>query len=344
MKGLRWEANSSDTAHINLRLVPRFRPLSHKYIEVCGIAAAVPPLDRLRQALTALRRTKWYRPTYLALTAAAAAPFLFFGTFFAFILIPLTMILIPYWFREFGVKRYAVNGLILILLIAAFQSLMFTPILLGQSGPLGRTTEVASLTNGLVEELGTNTFRFTVTYTNAQATDAANVSVFVNVTSFGLADVFGSFPDELSTPMVAVDPGDTFLGDGKEYVAVVSLPATMHWFYFASVDPSVGWLETFSSLGPFNTSVLNWYGLLFVSGALNMVSISLLFFLLLGLYWWTRKARRLRAGRTLRPPSPPKADEEAPAEEGEFACTNCGEDVAADADVCGHCGARFEEE
>ncbi|TLZ49071.1 MAG: zinc-ribbon domain-containing protein [Methanobacteriota archaeon] len=70
-----------------------------------------------------------------------------------------------------------------------------------------------------------------------------------------------------------------------------------------------------------------------------MVFLVFGFFLILLIYWWTRKAREIR-GAGAGKPGPGKKPEGG----GEFTCTNCGADVSEGDAKCPSCGAVFEAE
>jgi hypothetical protein len=135
------------------------------------------------------------------------------------------------------------------------------------------------------------------------------------------------------------DPrGNGSLIDGETYYANVALAPTLHLFNFQVLNASGTVVaQTFGSWGPFNAPYDAILGTVWLRAYPAMVILGAGFYLILLLYWWTRKARDMRGAR--RPLEKKRAEGG-----GEFTCTNCGADVTEEATKCANCGAVFEAE
>ncbi len=292
----------------------------------------------VRSRWTKFRSTPYFRAIYLVLVAGIAAfvRILDFSTgivCFSVVLIPILGLLVPHWFGERRVKHHALNGLVILILVPLLFAAIVTPSFTGQDQfVLSRDGERGSLSEGRVTpyrtaQAGATDFNFTIFLTSDDA-NAANFAVHVIVLSFVDFAV-----KEANVTMAAA--GDGTFGDGEPFFANVPLGPFAHSYFFQVLDGSEVIVETLGVPGPFNGNYGTYYTLWWYSGVFSMAFIMAGFYLLLLVYWWTRKAREVRGAR-----GPRKRDEGG----GEYTCTNCGADVSETDTKCPNCGAAFGSE
>ncbi|MGD9963296.1 MAG: hypothetical protein AB7S97_05300 [Thermoplasmata archaeon] len=114
-----------------------------------------------------------------------------------------------------------------------------------------------------------------------------------------------------------------------------------------------------SATGPIHTDTLEITKImLYLSAVQAFVQYFVIYVLLVGMIWWTRRARRLRAEqmekweakRREEEAKTPKDDAKVPSlakamgleADDSFVCSECGADVPGDATVCPRCGEKFE--
>ena len=191
-------------------------------------------------------------------------------------------------------------------------------------------------------------FIFSVIYAHENNTPPKYVHV--NVSNSYLAGV-GQIESFNMTPANA---GDINYTDGAHYVVSTRLSSWIdsrywevpnHFFYFEVEDDNGTYTNTTISsggyvnlaLGPMNAGFLDVFYPNVIWGFSNMIWTIALFYLVVMMYWWLRRAK----GR---------ADEwQARMEKiekeqiSEYECDRCGADVPDDADKCPRCGAAFDE-
>ncbi|MFQ5884044.1 MAG: zinc ribbon domain-containing protein [Thermoplasmata archaeon] len=214
-----------------------------------------------------------------------------------------------------------------------------------------QANELGNLSQGVVTprvgDPGT-LFTFSVIYTHEGNITPKYVHVNVS-TSFliGLGDV-------QNLNMTPAEPGDTDYSDGARYEVTRSLPSLMdprvwevpnHYFFFGTEDANGTYTNTtikvgdflHLGLGPMNAEYFDVFYPNVIWGFSNMIWIIALFYLVVMMYWWLRRAK-MRADEWQ---SRVKKMEE---EESEYECDRCGADVPADVEKCPRCGATFDEE
>lgn len=292
------------------------------------------------------RGTHYFRITYLALTSALcalvlAATFRTAVVCFSVLLIPVLTLLIPHWFGERRAKHHALNGVLVLVLTTLFFAALFTPSYASQGEyVLDATGDDVTLSNGIVRpfraNLGAADFNFTVTMRVANATDPANFTLRVQVLSLVGLDV-GNQTVDMAPDLRGLDElSDGAFWNGERFYAVVRLEPYAHSYSFQVTNESSNTfaVRTVGVPGPYNAPYGTYFALWLINGFFQMILIVIGFYLLLMIYWWTRKAREMRGAR---PDKGRKRDEGG----GEYTCTNCGGDVS-DADTkCPNCGADF---
>ncbi len=293
------------------------------------------------------RKTFYFRVFILVLVSLLAVLLLQSPILcFSLVLIPVTMLLIPHWFGERSVKNHAINGLIIFVLATLLYASLLTPALLSlpqqaqgeTNDPLGNPAR-ATLSNGTVtpfQGAADTSFNFTVTLKSSDV-NASQFVVRTKVLNVDGITVTGQMVD-----MTAM-PGGT-LATGKVFYGNSTLPPQVHLFNF-EVFPNVTagsnavLVGTPGSYGPFNVGFGPHFLFELYRGLIQMAFLVFGFFLILLIYWWTRKAREIRGVQRERTEKGKRAEGG-----GEFTCTNCGADVAETDTKCPSCGAVFESE
>lgn len=287
------------------------------------------------------RGTVYFRLLYLVLVALLGA--LSLATTiacFAVLIIPVLTLLVPHWFGERRTKHHALNGAFVMVMATLLFAALVTPSYMAQGEfVLNAEGTNVNLTDGIVRPFrpspGPGNFTFTITmWTNA--TNVANLSVEVRVLSLVGFDVTTQ-----NVTMIHPASGNGTLsngvfGDGERFYAVVPLQPYAHSYNFAvtNLTTSKVLARTLGVPGPFHAPYATYFSLWLFNGFFNMILIIVGFYLLLMIYWWTRKARDLRGPRLDRGR---KRDEGG----GEYTCTNCGGDVSEADAKCPNCGAEF---
>lgn len=294
---------------------------------------------------TKFRSTPYFRLLYLTLVSGLVALILPFGSLcFPLLFIPILMFAVPYWFGVRKMKDHALNGLIVIVLSAALYAIILTPMVVSQEQvPLeGGSADVAQLSDGRVDPFWTTledaSFNFTVTVTSSSS-DAANYTIRLQLFDFeGI-----QFVPKPTGMIRDASAGDGDFADGEPFYVNTTLPPLVHAYGFQVLTVVNTTQEvvaqTLFTLGPFHAPYTTYLGYFFYQSFIGMVFVGLGFYLVLLVYWWTRKAREIRGVRESAK-GPKKRDEGG----GEYTCTNCGGDVAEGDETCPNCGASFVSE
>lgn len=302
------------------------------------------------------------------------------GVCLAILLTPISLFVIPYWLGERRMKRFALNFIpvfvIAVLLIAAFQTQAVTsqgqPILSSGVAPSTPAADLPALSlwNGTVKPFtapsANQTYQFHVRLKGQGAGNASRTHVFVNLTRIvGLSEVPAAYPLAVDT-----SPGFNDTSNGTWYVLWQPLQTGVYGFWFFANDTRGN--QTYSSvvLGPLIAPWVDWYGVWLVSSVEYMVYPGSFYFVILFMYWYTGRTRKMRErmiesrrGEKLDLKKEPaegagegaaqageatKAEAPAPPRDrsrkaAAFTCTNCGADVSEADTKCPKCGAVFED-
>lgn len=279
-------------------------------------------------------KTKWFRILFLALLSTLSSLILVYMGCFANIFVPIFMFAIPFWLREKSIKRYLINGLVVAVISIFLTTLIFTAAVLSADSRTLDDANVGTVTlsGGTVtpyKASGSTNFRFTVVYKNTATVSASDVNVSVRVYDYGAQS-------NRSYPMTGNTTG--LVLNGWKYYANVPLTEGIYFFGFESQTAGTRTNMTtgLPLIGPLNAPWPSYYWFFlpyWVEGVILPISM---YYIIVGLYWWTERARQMR-GPT--PQRPARIEEN-----GEFECTNCGATVPEDATKCPKCGAIFEEE
>lgn len=300
------------------------------------------------QIFERFKKSKLIVPVYILLIVATSVLLIVLNACLAGILIPVAMFAIPYWLGERRLKVMALSALLVVLLNSFAIGALDTSNLLGyRVSTQNSGGEMPVISNGTVSPAlgGENTvFNYTLTLTFAGA-QVDETHVYLNISEQQQYD-----PKRTrSYPMNETDPSDYNLTDGKEYYLNVRLKRNIHYFHFAA-NVNGSWYDTlahdavagdYSGIGPINMAFLDLYTLSLLSTGIWMLFTSILFFIILMMYWWLGKARIERVKWRERLEKEGLLEKEALPEQ--VFCPKCHKPVSEYAKRCPHCGAVIEE-
>lgn len=305
-----------------------------------------------------LKKHRWVWVLYISLTIPAVLLLMLVPYCLAPILAAFVIFGIPYLFGVRSVKTFLKAGTVIILITGILFGALITFFMFEQIYYFEeRTVEDTQLVNGSVTPyLGNKatSFNYTVTYTGSEP--ETNVTVYVNIT-----DAVGDY--ESSIPLKS--------SNGLFYNETI-LDENIYYYRFAvHLHDNNTWIETDKEkygIGPITISFSSMLGLQIPQGILILfMNVGLFYYMVIILYWWRKSAQKDR----MKILGAPKDEEEAKAEEleeefseeeaegeevkkekdegkaeavGEYSCTACGADVAADDNYCPKCGEAFEGE
>ncbi len=339
--------------------------------------------EGLGKLLLKYRQSKYFRPFYLVvLGLVVTGLFQFTGGSQALfclgtILIPTSVLVIPYWSGERSLKNFAINAIpvfiIALLLISTFQ----TAAVLGQA-PVTLTTGLnpatpnnqlphLSMWNGTVSpERGApgQVYTFHVRLKEVNNTGAviapANITTFsANITAY---TPFPATQDKI-VPMT-VDPSHNDTSNGTWYMGSTTLGDSVWSFFFWANDTRGNF--TFAAapvLVPIVAGPVSFFGFWLVNVVLYLIFPVSFYFIIVFMYWYTIRMRKMRErmldrarGEKLdldkeksKGATPeggggePAKDAAKTKKAAAFTCTNCGADVTEDDAKCPKCGAVFED-
>lgn len=287
-------------------------------------------LDELKERFEQFKKSKYGIPTALILTTVLTLLVLIYAWYFCFsyALIAIIAFGVPNYFGMKKLKKLAIFGLFLFIFLGlAFGVSSFYDFKGMEKDPVSSSDGL--LTNGTFVRMdAAEEFQFIVTYTG----DNASQVIYLNLTE----QWTGSGMYNYTMTQVGGEPGSF------DYVYSDTLPDSVYIFKFQT-ENGTGWTNTASGFGPIDVPDQDFLGAL-IFGRLFLVffNIALLFYVLLGLVWWTRRSKRKEEER--------EEEEQPEAEEPEekvmerFVCSECGFEVDADAEECPQCGEPFDEE
>ncbi len=319
-------------------------------------------LEGFRKKIRGFRTTPWFSILILVALGFLVAE-LFPITFgnaatacLGLLLIPLVVLVIPYWLGERRVKRFALNALpvflIAVVLIGLFQTQTFLalppPVL--DSGAEPGPDRPFVLSNGTVDPYrGTpsDVYTFHVQLRTAAGwNNSTPVRVYLNLTIInGLDRTEESYLMHPDTTLPSTN--------GTWYVVQRQLGASVYGFGFWANDTRENVTATVNVLGPITAPAEAYYGFFVYLTALYLLIPVSLYFVFLFMYWYTARMRRMRSrylelgeaktgGKAKeKVPEPPPREKTARA--AAYTCTNCGADVSEDEEKCPKCGAVFED-
>src|SRR3990172_7807925 len=235
------------------------------------------------------RKTVYFRVVYLMIIVLLGVLLLPTGlACIGCLLAPIVMVLVPHSFGERRLKNHAVNGLFVFLLVPVIYAMVATPGLVSspqvdQAGSASNTTIIGGHVDPFAAPSDAR-FQFRVNVS----------STHVNRSVFRVEVQIVDFPGIDTTPprFILMEPqNDTLLAGGEDFLANATLPATLHAFNFRVVNNLTGDIvvETLGMVGPFNAPYETYLSTVWVRFNIHMIIVLLGFFLILMLYWWTRR-------------------------------------------------------
>jgi ribosomal protein L40E len=317
----------------------------------------------LKEFKTKVNDSKFGFLFYLVLITLLSTFFYWIAPCFAYILIPLSALAIPYYLGFKGVKKFAVLGVFILITLTFIFGAVITSRAYDYHNIYGLTEDGSknvdpqfggeNLTQGVVfPKTGDadTIFTYTVNYVN---TPGNLTPLYVNV-------IVADTPyenDSIKTVynMTQTDPSDTNYSDGAEFEYQTALPASApigwpiwpnHFFYFETEDANGTVTDTALrgngitsyGFGPMNAELGDQYAHSLVLAVNDAIFVIALYFMGVGMYWWLKKARQRSSQWQDR------VEEMKKEEYAEFECDRCGADVPEDAEECPKCGAKFDDE
>ncbi len=288
-------------------------------------------LDELKERFEKFKESRYGIPTALILTTIITLLVLIYAWYFCFsyALIAIIAFGVPNYFGLKNLKKLAIFGLFLFIFLGlAFGVSSFYDFKGMEKDPVSSSDGL--LTNGtFVGEAGGEEFQFTVTYTG----DNSSQIIYLNLTE----QWTGSGMYNYTMTQMGGEPGNF------NYVYNVTLPDSVYIFEFQTQN-GTEWTNSSSGFGPIDVPDQDFLGaLLFGRLFLVFFNIALLFYVLLGLVWWTRRSKGKAEEKEQEEEQPEEIGPEGEARE-RFVCSECGFEVDADAEECPQCGEPFDEE
>ncbi|NYT15939.1 MAG: hypothetical protein GKC02_08295 [Methanomassiliicoccales archaeon] len=295
--------------------------------------------DGFKERFEEFKKTKWAIPIGLVITVIVNIVLLLTTWYlcFSYALIAVVAFAIPYYFGLKSLKKLALFGVALFLILGIVFGIYTADLYKTYEGDAVESPN-GELTNGTMTGLGGDQFQYMVFLNGGNGSQ----SVFVIV-----ENNWGSEIGYNET----MDPLGPATSDGQLYVKNMTLPNDDVYFYVYVAEGTDGWIFSYRGTGPirvpFETFTISWI----ISDILVVfINIAILFFILLGLVYWTKSSRERqeRMQKERDELALPKEYEESPIEEPgiqeKYVCSECGVEVPSDASECPQCGESFEEE
>jgi len=324
-------------------------------------------LSRLLTKVRAFRGTIWFRVVYVIILGALVAElYLLTASPLACLilfLMPLSVFLIPYYFGERRMKHFALNAVPVFIIATLLAGGMATQALLSQAAPVplqSSPTDAFSsptmmLSNGTVDPYRSapdTVFTFRVKLTTTAVGNATDYAVYLNFTIIDGVSATQTFFPLVFSPGANSSANNT--KNGTWYAYSARLGSSIYGYAFSATDNRSNWTFTPSDFGPITASGTAFYGFFVYYTGFSMTFPLLFYFVILFMWWYTKRTRetraRLMAGGIDIPKEKVEKEEPKPVEvagkaskAAAFTCTNCGADVSEDDAKCPKCGAVFEE-
>ncbi len=343
-------------------------------------------LEGMGKLFLQFRKSKYFRPFYLVILALVVTGLFAFTAgsqvlaCLGILLIPTAVLILPYWLGERSLKNFAFNALpvfvIALVLIAALQTNAMLsqgpPSLTSGYDPATANTGLSKLTfwNGTVDPYRGSPGQVYTFHVRLKTVDVGtgallppptNLTVTANVSQYDAS--LGSTP--IVVPM-GIDTTQNNTANGTWYVGQQSLPAAVYGFYFYAEEPTGNSTYSGFVLEPLNSPVQDYYAFWAVYTLFDLIFPVSFYFIILFMYWYTIRMRKMRERMMDRARGEPldleKQEGKEKAAEGKeesalpaapsgartkkvaaFTCTNCGADVTEDDTKCPKCGAVFED-
>jgi hypothetical protein len=327
--------------------------------------------EALRAWLTQFSKTPYVYPVSIAIAAGVYYLTLVYAANVCLInlLTPLVLLGVLWTLKVKSIKKLAIIGLVAFVILSGVWLLAYTQFYAESPTGLATSEDGRTLTNGTVTPSrgsGSQVYNFTLTV-HLRTNQSGAPVYFKNVTVAIQSVSFPGVTYENNT-MTLLENDTADLTQRYFYDTQIStaINAYAFWAEYPNGSVEIGgkWSGGLVTLvqGPFPTStgaiVAALVPFCFVQTLLNVL---VAYYLIIGMIWWTRRARRMReqqierwqkeeAEKEAAQPKSTRAKVPSLAQamgtdktEGEtFVCSECGADVPADATVCPKCGERFD--
>jgi|GEM_PF-1240987 len=337
-------------------------------------SAPKTPAQRIQEMLKGwvkdFSKTPYIYPVSLAIAGGVYYLTLLYLSSICFVnlLPPLVLLGLLWMFNVKSVKRLALVGLVAFLLFSGVWMVAYTQFYTGAQPEVCVSEDGVTLTNGTVEPFrggGGQVYNFTLdVHYNVTGTPVyyKNVTLLLREVSF---------------------PGYTDTNETMTLLNNNTVTQTWTYYYSAEISTAINQFAFFVEYP--NNSTLLIAGVWSVGGASlapgpykadnaaiilailpfsffqTLLNVLLVYLLIIGMIWWTRRARRMREQQVekwqkeqaekeaaqpkstqLKVPSLAKATGKEKGGGETFVCSECGADVPADATVCPNCGEKFD--
>ena len=283
----------------------------------------------LKKKFDQFKETKYALPAAVALTLLVTSLVLVFAYYFCFsyALIAVIAFGIPYYFGLKQIKKLAILGVFLFLVLGLVFGVSGYYEWQGWEGdPVGSPD--GPLSNGTMTEFNTYV-QYAVFMEGSNGSDEVTVALD------------SQWREEISLNLTMVPTEIT--SSGATYVNNTTLSEGVYLYTFHA-NTTEGWVNTGQGIGPINISDGDFISsMVFSRMLLVFLNIALLYYILLGMVWWSRSSRQ-RYERRKREQEEMELPDEEPKEEEKMVCSERGSEVPGDATECPPCGEPFEEE
>ncbi len=331
------------------------------------------PAQRIQGMLKAwvkdFSKTPYVYPVSLGIAAVVYYLSLVYASSICLInlLTPLVLLGALWMFNVRTAKKLAIVGLVAVVVLSGIWIVVLTQLYTTAEPTIASSEDGTTLTNGIVTPFKGNSsqvYNFTLTVHLKNSTSGPIFFKYVNVVIRS-----AEFPSEgFQNVTMYLQENDTATLTQRYYYAT-ELPPINAYVFLAEYPNGTqeiggqwsGGLVGYD-LGPYSSDS---GGLAIVllpfSFYQNLVQMYLPYILIVGMIWWTRRAKRMREKQIekwkleeaekeaaqpkssqLKVPSLAKAMGTDKGTGDTFVCSECGADVPADATVCPKCGEKFD--
>ena len=337
------------------------------------------PAQRIQEMLKAwvkeFSKTPYIYPVSIGVAAGVYYLVLLYATGVCLIglITPLVLLGMLWMFNVRSAKRLAIVGLVAVLVLGGVWLAAFTNHYTNVKPGVSSSEDGKTLTDGIVTPLHGSTsqsYNFTIT-AHLKKSPTNETIYFKNVTVAVSSVKFPGGVYENHTMNLLKEefsPTENRTIQYYYYDATVPSPINVYlfWAEYPNGSVEVGAVRDQTGTASFQEGPISTDAgavaltLLPYAYLQTLVNVYVAYFLIVGMIWWTRRARRMREQQIERwrkeeeekEAAQPKKELKVPSlaramgtdkGEGEtFVCSECGADVPADATVCPKCGEKFD--
>ncbi len=330
-------------------------------------------LASIQKTIQSLRKTKWFDIAVLVVLGVIVAglfPVLFGNTTTAclgLLLIPVAVFVIPYWLGERRLKRFAINGVVVLVIATLIISALQTESTVNGPDPVLSSEGIQGLSPHLNLDNGSvspyrgspgQTFTYRVRLVTSGLANTTSLGVYLNFTQ---ADVFSTTTSYFAMQLANSSANGTV----RWYTTNRTLGGAVYEYYFSAADMRGNFTLTIPAIGPLTASGASYYVFWVIPFFFYLLIPFSFYYVILFMYWYTVRTRKMRtrliesskkdaldldkepgkgeaAGEKEGPETKPAPGEKTK-KAAAFTCTNCGADVTEDDTKCPKCGAVFED-